>query len=94
VSDDLPEPSGAPHPIVAFADALRRHRDQVVAIERDLRESLRSGYFGEEPVDAAGLRLVRAIQRRLADLPCVCVGPKPAKDQSGPYRCAMCGGRR
>jgi hypothetical protein len=41
---------------------------QLVEVERDLRESLRDGYlFGnfDEPLDAAGLRIVRVIQQRL-----------------------------
>lgn len=64
---------------------------QLLALERDLRDSLRGGYlFGnfDEPLDAAGLRLVRVIQQRLSTLPCEC--PDQTPDGA---RCRACGGR-
>jgi hypothetical protein len=64
---------------------------QLLEIERDLRESLRGGYlFGnfDEPLDAAGLRIVRVIQQRLSDLPCECTDRTPDG-----ARCRACGGR-
>lgn len=67
--------------------------DQLLTLERELRESLRGGYlFGnhDEPLDAAGLRIVRVIQQRLSDLPCECTDQTP---DMGGYRCRACGGR-
>ena len=64
---------------------------QLLDLERDLRESLRGGYlFGnfDEPLDAAGLRIVRVIQQRLSDLPCECTDRTPDG-----ARCRACGGR-
>jgi len=62
------------------------------ALERDLRKSLRGGYlFGnfDEPLDAAGLRIVRVIQQRLSDdLRCECTDRTPDG-----ARCRACGGR-
>lgn len=66
---------------------------QLLELERDLRESLRGGYlFGnfDEPLDAAGLRIVRVIQERLSNLPCECTNRAP---DLGGYRCRNCGGR-
>jgi len=66
---------------------------QLLALERDLRESLRGGYlFGnfDEPLDAAGLRVVRVIQQRISDLPCECRARTP---DVGGFRCRACGGR-
>jgi hypothetical protein len=64
---------------------------QLLSLERDLRESIRGGYlFGnfDEPLDAAGMRIVRVIQQRLSDLPCECV----YRTRNG-VRCRACGGR-
>lgn len=66
---------------------------QIIELERDLRKSIRGGYlFGnfDEPLDAAGLRIVRVIQQRLSDLPCECTDRTP---DAGGYRCRACGGR-
>lgn len=63
---------------------------QLLRLERDLRDTLRGGYlFGnhDEPLDAAGRRIVRVIQQRLADLPCECTD----RDPDG-ARCRACGG--
>ncbi len=63
----------------------------VLELERDLRESLRGGYlFGnfDEPLDAAGMRIVRVIQQRLSDAPCECTDRTPDG-----ARCRACGGR-
>ena len=65
--------------------------EQLLIIERELRDSLRSGYLFrnfDEPLDAAGLRIVRVIQQRLSDLPCECTDRTPDG-----ARCRACGGR-
>lgn len=64
---------------------------QLRILKEDLRGSLRSGYlFGhfDEPLDAAGKRIVRVIQQRLSDLPCECTDRTPDG-----ARCRACGGR-
>lgn len=64
---------------------------QLLDLERDLRESLRGGYlFGnfDEPLDAAGVRIVRVIQQRLSDMLCECTDRTPG---AGGYRCQACG---
>jgi hypothetical protein len=64
---------------------------QLLQLERALRESLRGGYlFGnfDEPLDAAGLRIVRVIHQRVNDLPCECTDQTPDG-----ARCRACGGR-
>jgi hypothetical protein len=66
---------------------------QLLELEYALRESLRSGHlFGnfDEPLDAAGLRIVRVIRQRLSDLPCECTDRTP---DVGRHRCLACGGR-
>lgn len=63
---------------------------QLLRLERDLRETLRGGYlFGNqsERLDAAGRRIVRVIQQRIADLPCECTDQDPEG-----ARCRACGG--
>ena len=63
---------------------------QLLQIDRDLRESLRGGYlFGnlDEPLDAASIRIVRVIQRRIASLFCECTDRTPDG-----ARCRACGG--
>ena len=72
-------------------DAMRGPAAQLLELERRLRESLRGGYlFGnfDEPLDAAGLRIVRVIQQWLSDLPCECTDCTPDG-----ARCRACGGR-
>lgn len=88
-------------PIYELHDAWEKARkptaedaqSQLLDLERDLRESLRGGYLFQnfdEPLNAAGLRVVRVIQQRLSDLPCECTDRTP---DVGGYRCRACGGR-
>jgi hypothetical protein len=64
---------------------------QGTRLEQDLLASLRSGYlFGvrDEPLDAAGKRIVRVIQQRLSSYePCTCTDQTPHGDGT----CRACG---
>ena len=90
---------GQPRTLEGALEIMHRERRpagaarQLLEVERELRESLRGGYlFGnfDEPLDAAGLRIVRVIQQRLSDLPCECTDRTP---DIGGHRCQACGGR-
>lgn len=64
--------------------------EALLTLDRELRDSLRGGYlFGnfEEPLDAAGLRVVRVIQQRIASIRCTCTDRTPDG-----ARCRACGG--
>jgi len=73
-----------------MSDDTKGPAAQLYRLEHDLRESLRGGYlFGnfDEPLDAAGIRIVRVIQQRLSALPCECTDRTP-----NGVRCRACGG--
>lgn len=74
----------------ALKPKARPATSQLLDMERDLRESLRGGYLFrnfDEPLDAAGMRIVRVIQQRLSDLECTCTDRTPDG-----ARCRACGG--
>jgi Holliday junction resolvase RusA-like endonuclease len=76
-----------PRTVIAIAPAMSDLRRMPPKPKAKSRSACLFMNF-DEPLDAAGLRIVRVIQQRVSDLPCECTDRTPDG-----ARCRACGGR-